>query len=685
MTRRPSTGTLPAARAFGWAVAVTGLAYLLWRVVVTSAGAAPWLFWTLLGAEALAWGAVVLATATLRPEQPPQRLAPLDVVVDIVVLADGEDLDLIEPSVIASLAVRGRTRVHLYDANGRVECRALAERFGVHCVSSDDHAALPETIDDVLPDLTGRLLLVLRAGQVPAPDVISALSGYFALESMAAVEIDTDSTLSRDPLALATARARRAREAADRAVLLRLSALRAIGGTVIVDGAARSSAAARLRDAGYATVHVRESLITEAAPESDGAGRRPLPAVTATSARQLALDLLRVLVPAALVVCAVAVGIAGLAPAADPGMLGLAIVAAHWLLVTGAAAALRGADALGLDTLTATLVSIEPRIRAIVAAVRRTDAPAHDPDATTRSDILRLVRVPITVASIIAVVLGARGLDTLARSAVGDGPLPPLAPGAWAPLLVGGALPILATAVLLLRLGRRERLHRHLRRFPTELSARVRGITVACVDLHQRGAALIVPQELAEGASTLTFAVACRALSGSSAPAHGTMTVTSRRAVDPEGTMVRIGGPVVWNDDESRGRVITHCYVVEPYAARKRTWEREAPRIPVALEATIDGSAATCVDVSSSGAALVTRDGHWVLEDRVPIEITLPTGETATGDFRVRNLTATPAGLVRLGGTVEWASTEWLVRYGAAPAEPSARRGREASSAVSAS
>lgn len=684
MTRRRRTGPLMAARTLGWTVAVTGLAYLLWRAVATAEGAEPWVFWTLLGAESLAWLAIVVAVATLRTEQPQERFDPLDVGVDIVVVGDREELHLVEPSVIASLAVHGRTRVHVYLPKAHPECRALAERLGVHCVSGADHAPDPHSIDDVLPDLTGRLLLVLRAGEVPAPDLLSATTGYFALERMAAVEIDPARPASSDPLAPAIARARRAHDAADRATLFRLSALRAIGGSVILDSAARASAAAALRDADYATVRVQEPLISEADGDAKDMAARTRGALAARDAAALVLDLLRSALPVVLVACAAAVGIAGLAPAGDPGMLGLAIIAAHWLLVTAAAATLRRAGVVGLDTVTASLVAIEPRARSFVEALRTSGGPTNHPDATTRSGIARLVRVPVAVAAAAAVILAARGLDTLARLTVGDGLLPALAPGAWAPLLVAGAVPIIAVVVLVLRVGRRERAHRRQRRFPTELAARVRGITVACVDLHQRGASLIVPRELAEGAATLIFAVACRALSGASAPAHGTMTVTSRQPIDVAGTMVLISGPVVWNDDESRARVITHCYVVEPYAARQRTWVRESTRVPVSLEATLDGSAATCVDVSATGAALVTREGHWVLEDRVPIEITLPTGEIARGDFRVRNLTATPAGLVRLGGTVDWSSTEWLVRYGAAPAARSGRRGRTASDSVSA-
>ncbi len=672
----PAPARIRMARTLGTIVTLVGAGYLAWRVLATSAGVHPALFWPLLAVEGLAWAALALATARLRPRAETPRLQPLDLEVEAVIVVDDEPLDLVEPSAIAVLALRGRVRPHLYDASGREEVRQLAERLGIPCTTARDHGADPSTVDDVLPDLSGRLVLVVPAGCVPAPDALLVSTGGFALERLAAVELAL-AVEQVDPLDSLPDDVARPREGA---LLLRLSALRAIGGPVLLSRAARADAVASLRASGHAVTSIDAPVVASAHPEArhavddgradegstdeDAAGV-PLERAVARAARALA--------PLVLVGLAVLAGLGGLEPFAATGPVPLAI-AAGWVTAQSLAAHLvRRAGGTDLDSATTTLLALEHRLRSLRTRRRRT---AYDPDASTRSDLVRLVRTPVAVGAVLGVVLLARAVDAGARGWLGIALLPALEPAALVALVGASLVGIGVVVRLLLRVRARQRLHRQLRRFPTELPARVRGITVACVDLHQRGAALILPRELVDEVGTLTFAVACRALTGASAPAHGTMTITSRRPVDAEGTMLRIGGPVVWNDDESRRRVIAHCYVVEPYAARQRTWVRDAARVPVSLEATLDGSPATCVDVSATGAALVTRDGHWVLDDRVPLRVLLPTGEHAEGDFLVRNITATPGGLVRLGGTVAWHGTDWLERYGALPAGPSAGRAR---------
>lgn len=669
MTHRNSPAQAAAARALGIAAVVSGAAYLAWRAATTSLGVHPALFWTLLAIETATWITLVAAVTETRPAPSGVRFAPLDVFVDVVIIVEGEELDLVEPSAIAALALRGRTRTHLYDRSDRTDVRSLADRLGIHYVSDQDHAAHPGSVDDVLPDLTGRLLLVLRAGDVPAPDVLQVATGAFALESMAIVEIEAPAPDARDADPLVAALP--PRRPSPSALLLRTSALRAVGGPLLTSAASRAEGLSLLRAAGYSTLRIEEPLIADAAPEavrsgahssSDGSGD---PGSRASSATARLVMTVKSLIPVVLVVTAALVGLAGLEPLRALDTAGIVIVGAWLVLQSAAAAALRRAGSSGLDTVASTLLALEPRWRTLAPARPGT---LPDPDATTRSDLVRLLRAPIVVAAVLATVLLARGADTALRASGSPGFLPPLEGSTTIVLLTLGLVPIVAVGRLLVRVRRRERFHRRLQRFPMELAARIRGITVACVDLHQRGAALVVPRELADDVGTITFAVACRSLAGTSAPAHGTMTITSRRPVDPEGTMLRIGGPVVWNDDESRARVISHCYIAEPFAARHRTWVRAASRVPVALDARLDGSSATCVDVSATGAAFVTRDGHWLLEDRVPVELVLATGETVTGEFRVRNITATPAGLVRIGGSAEWESSSWLVRYGAAPA-----------------
>ena len=88
----------------------------------------------------------------------PRRPA-LDQLVNIVIITYDEDIDVVEPTAIGALAVRGRARIYLCDDSRRPEMLAKAGRYGIDCVKRADNThAEVGNINAVLPRLAGDLV-----------------------------------------------------------------------------------------------------------------------------------------------------------------------------------------------------------------------------------------------------------------------------------------------------------------------------------------------------------------------------------------------------------------------------------------------------------------------------------------------------------------------------------------------
>ncbi len=695
------------ARVLALAATVLGAAYLAWRVIATSAGVDPWLFWPLFAAELMGYASFVILVVETWRLPPTPRPAALDLAVDIVIATYNEELDVVEPTVIGALAVRGRTTIHLCDDGRRPEMAELARRLGVRYVTRADNAhAKAGNINAVLPSLTGDLLLVLDADHVASPDMLEAMTGYFADQRVALVQSAHsfrnhnsvmhhesgrhEQSLFFDILLPGRNRLRSVFWCGSAAVI-RTSALRQVGGIATVTSTEDFETSLLLQQSGYTLLYHNEHLIQGLAPDNLAAYsvqrarwaegtlsafhwrlrmpfRRGLSAAQKLSYTGTLLHYLTPVQRLTFAVYVVLVGVFGLIPVAMPGLEGVAFWAL-WMLVSAlAATALHRGVSGRVEGVRSLHLSLEPHLRALPALVSRRPmrfhvTPKNEPDLGGWSAV-RFVRLPLVVAAALALVLAVRGADSIIVALGATGVLPPLQTSALIVISVFSVLDIVVALQLATRAHRR-RQHRRLWRFPVALSARVDGAPAQCVDLHQRGAALVVPRDIAELATAVEVRIDCRALDGSTVVANGTLTISSRTAIGASGARVRIGGSVVWHDDSSRERVVAHCYVIEPYLARNRAWTRRAPRVPVALAARVGGSESTCVDVSIGGAAFLTRETAFALHDRVPIELVLDRGETVLGHFQVRNVRPAAGGMLRIGGQADWSRTAWLSQYGA--------------------
>jgi cellulose synthase (UDP-forming) len=700
------------ARALAALAALVGAGYLVWRVLETSADVDPWLFWPLFSAEVVGYASFIIMVVETWSLPPTPRPPAHDLAVDIVIVTYDEDLDVVEPTVIGAIAVRGRTRVHLSDDGRRPEMRELAERHGIAYVTRHDNAhAKAGNINAVLPTLTGDLVLILDADHVAAPDLLEAMTGYFVDDDIALVQSAHSFRNHNSVMHYESGRheqslffdvllpGRNRLESVfwcGSAAIIRLSALRAVGGIATVTSTEDFETSLLLQKAGYRIRYHNEHLVQGLAPDNlasytvqrarwaEGTlsafhWRLRMPFGRGLRFSQQASyvgTLLHYLTPVQRLVYAlyvVLVGIFALIPVAMPGPAGVAFWAAWMLLSALSATALHRGVSGRVEGIRSLLLTLEPHLRALPALVTRRPmrfqvTPKNEPDLGGWGAV-RLLRLPLIMAVILGLVLVARGIDSAMRALGGTGVLPPLELSAFLVISVFSILDIVVALQLAVRAHRR-RQYRRLWRFPVQLRAHVAGTTALCVDLHQGGASFIVARDVPELAQRLEFSVECRSITRETTTARGTLTITSRTAVGPSGATTRVGGAVAWHDERSRVAVIAHCYVVEPYLARMRAWTRSAPRLPVTITARLGDAMSTCIDVSIGGAAFLTPHGTWDLHDRVPIELQLMTGESVLGDFQVRSIAPSTAGLVRVGGSAEWSHTAWLARYGSVVHSP---------------
>jgi cellulose synthase (UDP-forming) len=689
-----------------------GVGYLTWRIVVTSPGVPPLLFWPLWVAEA--WSLVAVMSLTLdawrldATPRPPSH----DVPVDVVIVTYDEDVDVLEPTLIGALALRGTTRIHVCDDGRRPWVAALARLHGIRYVTRPDNlGAKAGNVNAVLPSLQGELLLVLDADHVPAPDFLEATSGYFVDPQVAVVQTAHsfrnhnsvmheeegrhEQSLFFDVLLPGRDRIHTVFWAGS-AALIRTDALRAVGGLSTRTSTEDFETSLLLQRAGYRLRYHNEHLIQGLAPDNlaayltqrarwaEGTLASYRPGHRVALGRHLRLrqrlsyvgGLLYYLTPVQRLVFGlyvVLVGGFGLLPFSElDGPLPFLAVWGSWTLGSIVAVnALERGSTRPIEGTRNLYVAMEVFLRAIPSLMREAPAvfkvtPKNEVDLGGW-DALRALRLPLALVGVTLTVLTLRWTDTLLRTLGRDGFLPEVP--SIALIMITGF--VLIEALIILTFARRvwvRRQYRTLWRFPVALPARLAGGPARCMDLHQRGAAVAVDEAMLPAPLRATTAsvpdtlhlpleIDVQLADGDMRTARGRL---QPRSVRPIGDgAVRIGGPVTWDDAASRTAVIERCYVVEPYGARRALLKRRAIRHPVRLQAQVGGFRARTSDVSEFGAALVLRRRSLPLSVPVPIAVRLPDGRTVHGRFHPLNRSVGRDGL-RIGGEVEWRDTDWI-------------------------
>lgn len=527
------------AQAVSLLAVLTGTIYLTWRVIVTAPGVPLLLFWPLWIAEFWGFVAVLVLMLDAWRLDPTPRPSPLDVPTDVVIATYDEDLDIVEPTLLGALRMRGDVTIHLCDDGRRPEMAALARLHGVRYVTRPDNVgAKAGNINAVLPSLTGVLLLVLDADHVPSPDFLEATSGYFIDRQVAVVQ--TAHSFRNHNSVMHDEEGRHEQSLffdvllpgrnrldtvfwAGSAALLRTAALREVGGLSTRTSTEDFETSLLLQRAGYRLRYHNEHLIQGLAPDNlaayliqrarwaEGTLTSYRPGHRIAWGRHLRLrqrasytgGLLYYLTPIQRLIFttyAVIVGVFGLLPISNiegsTAFLGFFAFWGAWTAASMLAVnALERGSTRSSEGARNLYVAMEVFLRAIPSLWRDTPAvfkvtPKNEIDLGGW-DAVRLLRLPLILAAIMTIVLTLRWTDTL-RDALGQPTfLPSVSPVAVSVLTVFGVFEIVVNLRFARRIWRR-RQYRALWRFPVSLPARFAGSTARCTNLHQRGAALAV-------------------------------------------------------------------------------------------------------------------------------------------------------------------------------------------------
>ena len=173
-----------------------GTIYLTWRWGWSLNWEAWWIAVPLVVAETYllidsAMFGMTMWRASPRPAPPPPQR---DWTVDVFITTYNEDAVIVAETVRAAVAIEFPHATYLLDDGDRAEMRELADQLGVgYLTRSDDWDNRPRhakagNLNNALFATTGEFLLILDADQIPYPQILDRVLGYFNDPRMALVQ-----------------------------------------------------------------------------------------------------------------------------------------------------------------------------------------------------------------------------------------------------------------------------------------------------------------------------------------------------------------------------------------------------------------------------------------------------------------------------------------------------------------
>lgn len=158
---------------------VMAVVYLGWRTAIVN-----WTVWygpVVFAAEVYgAFMTVLFLLITRRIYLPRHRPISRKAEVDAFIPTFHEPLEVLRPTVIGALRVRGISRVFVLDDGNRPEVRAMAARLGCGYLARPKHEhAKAGNLNYALPHSTAEFILNLDADHVPVPEFLERTLGYF--------------------------------------------------------------------------------------------------------------------------------------------------------------------------------------------------------------------------------------------------------------------------------------------------------------------------------------------------------------------------------------------------------------------------------------------------------------------------------------------------------------------------
>ena len=114
--------------------------------------------------------------------------------VDVFIPVAGEPVELLRETVIAAVNIDYEDkRVYILDDKGKAEYKELAESYGCGYFAREEHKnAKAGNLNYAFQRTEGDLILALDADQVPRPEIIKMLVGYFKIPQIAFVQSKQD-------------------------------------------------------------------------------------------------------------------------------------------------------------------------------------------------------------------------------------------------------------------------------------------------------------------------------------------------------------------------------------------------------------------------------------------------------------------------------------------------------------
>jgi len=114
--------------------------------------------------------------------------------VDIFITVAGEPIELLKETVEAAVQIDySNKKVYVLDDKGDVEYRRLTERYGCGYLAREEHDhAKAGNLNYALRRTSGDLILTLDADQVPQPNIVNILIGYFKFPLVGFVQTKQD-------------------------------------------------------------------------------------------------------------------------------------------------------------------------------------------------------------------------------------------------------------------------------------------------------------------------------------------------------------------------------------------------------------------------------------------------------------------------------------------------------------
>ena len=697
-----------------------GLIYLTWRFLYTSTDVSWWSFTPLFLAELFGYFTylIFVLEAWNLPKTP--RLPPLILNTDIVIPSYNESRDIVEPTIIGALEVRGDTTVWLLDDGRRPEMQQLAEQYGIRYVTRDNNLhAKAGNINAALPQLSGELLLIVDADHVPAPDFLEATTGYFADSKVGLVQTAhsfrnhnsvahsgqgrNEQSLFFDVLLPGRNRTQSVLWCGS-AALIRRTALAEVGGLSTYSIVEDFETSLHMRIAGYKVLYHNEHLVQGLAPDNlnayviqkhrwaQGLFMLYRPSVHLPLRKELGFierisyigGFLYYITPyqkLLYVINLVGVAVFGLVPVGYTGGWYLVFWALATVLNLIAVTALERGTSQPFEGLANTFITMEAYLRASFSLFSK---KSNKFVVTPKSEVdlggweaVKILRLPITIAALTLFAIIYAWIKQFSFHILNNVGTQHLSIPTTLVITLFGGVEIFVIAKTSLKIYNRQQF-RELWRFPVRLRAYVDGELSSCVDLHQNGAAIVTSQLIVGDKKSVEVKIECRDVDGKTHWAHGVADIRSKRVIAGNAGNVRLGCKITWKDPSSATHVIKHCYVVEQYVARQRFWLRTEDRFTVLLPALVNQVDGKCVDVSEHGASFIVETTEKTLTQKGDV-LEVIVGEGIKGRAEVRNIINRGDGEIRIGCSIQWEESDWIHAIDRANEKFNLRRKKSAS------